>query len=154
MHTMIVYVDDAAYARKILLPLLRGDNAQQPSHSTHWVVVACPPSITNDIGKWVSPQALSLWREDWAAPVFEQISALLSHGFNTVSTHIASHKRPLIEQTQALTQQHGAAQVLDARRPKFGHDLEPVTAIQPQEHNSLSGYVAAVAGAGLLVTLD
>ena len=154
MKTMIVYVDDAAYARKMLLPLLPSDNAQPPNHATHWVVVACPPSITHDIGKWVSPEALTLWRQDWATPVFSQITPLLERAGDTITTQIASHKRPLIELTQALTQQHGAAQVLDARRPKFGQDLEPVTATQPQEHNSVRGYVAAVAGAGLLVALD
>jgi hypothetical protein len=153
MKTMIVYVDDAEYARKMLLPLLPTDTATSDP-STRWLVVACTPAVTHDIGKWVSPEALTLWREDWAAPVFSQITPLLARAGDTVTTHIASHKRPLIEQTQTLTQEHGAAQVLDARRPKFGQDLEPVTATQPQENNSLSRYVTAVAGAGLLVALD
>ena len=153
METMIVYIDDAAYARKMLLPLLPSD-AQQPTHATRWIVVACTPNVTHDISKWVSAEALALWREDWATAVFGQITPLLSRVGDTVTTQIASHKLPLIDQTQALTLQHGTAQVLDARRPKFGQDLEPVTAAQPQEHNSLARYVTAVAGAGLLVSLD
>ncbi len=151
METMIVYVDDATYARKILLPLLPAGNAP---HATRWIVVACTPNVTHDISKWVSPEALALWREDWAVPVFDQITPLLAREGDTVITQLASHKMPLIDQTQALTQQHGMAQVLDARRPKFGQDLEPVTAAQPQENNSLTRYVTAVAGAGLLVALD
>lgn len=154
METMIVYVDDAAYGRKMLLPLLPTDNAQQPTHATHWIVVACTPNVTHDISKWVSPEALALWREDWATAVFSQIAPLLTRVGDTVTTQVASHKLPLIDQTQALTLQHGAAQVLDARRPKFGQDLEPVSTTQPQEHNSLARYVTAVAGAGLLVALD
>lgn len=151
MQTMIVYVDDATYARKMLLPLLPTGDVQ---HATRWVVVACSPNVTHDITKWVSPEALALWREDWAAPVFDQIKPLLVREGDTVITHLASHKLPLIEQTQALVLQHGVAQVLDARRPKLGQDLEPVTSAQPQEHNSLVRYVTAVAGAGLLVALD
>lgn len=151
METMIVYVDDAAYARKMLLPLLPTGMAQ---HATRWILVACTPNVTNDIRKWVSPEALALWREDWAVPVFDQITPLFAREGDTVITQIASHKLPLIDQTQALTLQHGVAQVLDARRPKLGQDLEPVTVGQPQEQNSLTRYVTAVAGAGLLVALD
>jgi hypothetical protein len=153
METMIVYVDDAAYARKMLLPLLPSDT-QQPTHATRWIVVACTPNVTHDISKWVSPGALALWREDWAAAVLDQITPLLTRAGDTVTTQLASHQRTLIDQTQALTLQHGAAQVLDTRRPKFGQDMEPVTATQPPEHNSLVRYVTAIAGAGLLVALD
>lgn len=151
METMIVYVDDAEYARKMLLPLLPTAKAE---HTTHWLVVACTPNVTHDISKWVSPEALALWREDWAKAVFDQITPLLERAGDSMTTHLASHKLPLIEQTDAFIQQHGAAQVLDARRPKFGQDLEPVTATQPQEHNSVTRYVIAIAGAGLLVALD
>ena len=151
METIIVYVDDATYASKILLPFMPAGNAQQ---ATRWVVMACSPNVTNDIGKWVSPEALELWREDWAVPLFEQITPLLTRSGDTVITQLASHKQSLIDQTHALAQQHGTAKVLDARRPKLGQDLEPVTTEQPQENNSLVRYVTAVAGAGLLVALD
>ena len=151
METMIVYVDDATYARKMLLPLLPSGDAQ---HATRWIVMACTPNVTHNISKWISAEALALWREDWAAPVFGQITPLLAREGNTVITQLVSHKLPLIDQTQALSLQHGMAQVLDARRPKFGQDLEPVTAGQPQENNGMVRYVTAVAGAGLLVALD
>ena len=154
METMIVYVNDATYARKLLLPLLPAESAEQPSHATRWIVVACTPNVTHNISKWVSTESLALWREDWATAVFGQIIPLLTRVGDTVTTQVASHELPLIDQTQALTLQHGVAQVLDARRPKFGQDLEPVSATQPQEHNSLARYVTAVAGAGLLVALD
>ena len=151
METMIVVVDDASYARKILLPLLPAGTVQ---HQTHWLVMGCTPPVTHDISKWVSPEALALWREDWAAELFGQILPLLERPGDTVTTQLTSHKLPLVAQTEALTAQHDGAQVLDARRPKFGQDLEPVTAAQPQEHNRLARYVAAIAGAGLLVALD
>jgi hypothetical protein len=44
--------------------------------------------------------------------------------------------------------------VLDARRPKFGQDLQPVTPAQAQESHGVARYAAALAGAGLLVGTD
>ncbi len=150
METMIVYVDDAAYARKMLQPLLPTSKTVQPSETTRWIVVACTPNVTHDISKWVSPQALELWRQDWAAAVFDQITPLLKGTGDEVTTLLASHKQSLVDQTDALTQQHSGAKVLDARRPKFGQDLAPVTAAQPQEHNTVTGYAAAVGLASVL----
>lgn len=150
METMIVYVDDAAYARKMLQPLLPTAKTAQTSPSTRWVMVACTPNVTHDITKWVSPEALELWRQDWAAALFDQITPLLKDTGDTLSTQLASHKQSLVDQTDALTQQHIGAKVLDARRPKFGQDMAPVTAAQQQEHNKVSGYAAAVGLASVL----
>jgi hypothetical protein len=150
METMIVYVDDAAYARKMLQPLLPTGRTAQPSQSTRWIVVACTPNVTHDISKWVSPAALELWRQDWATAMFDQITPLFKGTGDTLTTQIASHKQSLVDQTEVLTQQHSGAKVLDARRPKFGQDMEPVTATQQQEHNTVSGYAAAVGLASVL----
>lgn len=150
METMIVYVDDAAYARKILQPLLPTGNTAQSSETTRWVLVACTPNVTHDISKWVSPEALQLWRQDWATAMFDQITPLLQVTGNSVTTQLASHRLSLVDQTNALTQQHSGAKVLDARRPKFGQDMAPVTASQQQEHNKVSGYAAAVGLASVL----
>lgn len=150
METMIVYVDDAAYARKMLQPLLPTGKTAQTGAPTHWVMVACTPNVTNDITKWVSTEALELWRQDWATEVFDQITPLLKSAGDTVTTQLASHKQSLVDQTNALTQQHSGAKVLDARRPKFGQDMAPVTATQQQENNTVSGYAAAVGLASVL----
>ena len=150
METMIVYVDDAAYARKLLQPLLPTGKNAQSSESTRWIMVACTPNVTHDISKWVSPEALELWRQDWATALFDQITPLLKDTGDTVTTQLASHKQSLVNQTEALTQQHSGAKVLDARRPKFGQDMAPVTATQQQEHNTVTGYAAAVSLASVL----
>jgi hypothetical protein len=150
METMIVYVDDAAYARKMLQPLLPAAKAQATRPSTHWIVMACTPNVTHDISKWVSPEALELWRNDWATAVFAQITPLLEGSGDTVATQLASHKQTLVDQTDALTKLHSGAKVLDARRPKFGQDMEPVSATQPQDHNTVAGYATAVTLASVL----
>jgi hypothetical protein len=150
METMIVYVDDAEYARKMLQPLLSTGITAQANQSTRWIVVACSPNVTHDISKWVSPRALELWRSDWAAPVFDQVTQLLKSTGDTVTTQLANHKQPLSDQTIALTHQYSGAKVLDARRPKFGQDLEPVTAGQPKDHNTVTGYAAAISVASVL----
>ena len=51
MQTMIVYVDDAAYARKMLQPLLPVRSANPLEPSMHWAVVACTPHVSHDITK-------------------------------------------------------------------------------------------------------
>jgi hypothetical protein len=150
METMIVYIDDATYARKMLLPILNSDHAQQPSQSTRWILVACPPVVTRDISKWVSPEALALWREDWTKPIFDQITPLFERAGDIITTHLASHKQRLADQTVALSQKYSNVKVLDARRPKFGQSMEPVTASQPQEHNAVTGYATAIGLASVL----
>ena len=42
METIIVYIDDADYAIKLLEPML----PQQSSNPTRWVLVGCAPRIT------------------------------------------------------------------------------------------------------------
>lgn len=150
METMIVYLDDATYARRILSPLLPTDLAKEHRQATNWIVVACPPNVTHDVSKWVSPKALELWRSDWAAAVFDQVTPLIQVAGDTVSTQIASQKQSLIVQTEALTQQHRGAKVLDARRPKFGLDMPPVTATQQQESSLLPAYAAAISVASVI----
>jgi hypothetical protein len=69
---------------------------------------------------------------------------------DTVTTQLANHKQPLVDQTDTLTKLHSGAKVLDARRPKFGQNMAPVTAAQPQDHNTVTGYAAAVSLATVL----
>jgi hypothetical protein len=150
METMIVYVDDAEYANKMLSTLLPAGHAQPSSQANHWIVVVCAPSMTNDVGKWVSPEAMGLWRDEWATTLSDQIKPLLGVMGNTVTTQLANQKSTLIEQTNALLKQHAGAKVLDARRPKFGHDMQPVTSTQPQDKKKLAGLAAAVTVATVL----
>ena len=149
MDTMIVYVDEAAYALKILTPMLPMGQARTP---TRWIVVGCAPRITHHASKWVTKSARESWRGEWAAKVFGQVVPLLQAPGDLVMTEVA--RGPLCELTDSLLARHGGARVLDARRPKFGQDLPPVTRQQPQEAQGVWGYAAALAGAGALVATD
>ena len=73
---------------------------------------------------------------------------------DTVIMQVAPPRQSLCDLTSALTRQYSARHVLDARRPKLGQDLQPVTPTQKQESNRATGYAAAIAGAGLLVGFD
>jgi hypothetical protein len=150
METMIVYVDDVEYARTMLSPLVPAAATNKPSKETNWVMVACAPHMPNDAGKWASPQAMQLWRADWANEAIDQLKPLLSSTGGTVSTKLADHKTSLVEQTNALLELHSDAKVFDARRPKFGQDMEPVTTAQPQGKKKLAGLAAAVTVATVL----
>ncbi|UUZ71668.1 hypothetical protein LP415_22895 [Polaromonas sp. P1(28)-8] len=108
--------------------------------------------MTHHASKWVTHSARESWRGKWAAKVFAQLVPLLQKEGNTVVTQMA--QTILSTQTEALIKEHGVARVLDARRPKFGQDLQPVTTAQAQEHHDVLGYAAALASAGLLVATD
>ena len=149
MDNIIVYVDDAAYARQMLQPMLPSGDARSP---TRWIVVGCAPRMTHHVSKWVTHSARESWRGKWAEQIFSQLVPVLQQAGDTVVTRLA--QRTLSTQTEALIKEHGAARVLDARRPKFGQDLQPVTATQAQERHGVLGYVTALASAGLLVATD
>ncbi len=152
MEKIIVYVDDAAYAQQQLAPmryptLPAGGTRPAP---THWVLVACAPRLTRRIGKWVSHSARENWRAKWAEKLFERIVPPLKQGGDAVTTVLA--KGPLPELTKKLTAEFGAAHVLDARRPKFGLELPPVTADQPVGAQGWE-VPGAVVGMGALLVL-
>ena len=149
MDNIIVYVDDAAYALQMLQPMLAAGDRRTP---TRWIVVGCAPRVTHRVSKWVTHSARQGWREKWADKVFGQLLPLLQKEGDSVLTQLA--QTTLMAQTESLIKEHGAARVLDARRPKFGHDLQPVTATQAPESHGVLGYAAALAGAGLLVATD
>ena len=149
MDNMIVYVDDAAYALQMLQPMRLADSVNAP---VRWIVVGCAPRVTHRVSKWVTHSARESWRGKWAEKVFSQLQPLLQQGGDTMVTLLAESALPL--QTQALLGQYGDARVFDARRPKFGHDLQPVTQSQVQESHTVLSYATALLGAGVLVATD
>lgn len=153
METIIVYIDDADYAIKLLEPML----PQQSSNPTRWVLVGCAPRVTRHISRFVTQSARAGWRGSWADKVFARVMPQLQNHarpLDTVITQIAPPRQSLCDLTVELTRQYSARHVLDARRPKLGHDLAPITPTQKQESNRATGYAAAFAGAGLLVGFD
>jgi hypothetical protein len=152
MDKIIVYLDDAAHAQQQIAPMRAGAAPAGPQTvATHWVLVACAPRMTQRIGKWVSHSARENWRTKWAEKLFAQIAPQLQASGDTVTTVLA--KGPLPELTRKLLATHGAAHVLDARRPKFGQDLQPVTADQPARKDGRWEVPGAVAGMGALLML-
>lgn len=149
MNNIIVYVDDAAYALQMLQPMRLVDSG---NGHVRWIVVGCAPRVTHRVSKWVTHSARESWRGKWADKVFAQLQPLLQQGGDTVVTLLAESALPL--QTEALIGQYGSARVLDARRPKFGHDMQPVTRSQVQESHTALGYATALLGAGVLVATD
>lgn len=149
MDSIIVYVDDALYAEHLLQPMLTPASARQP---VRWIVVGCAPRMTHHVSKWVTSSARESWRGKWAEKVFGRLLPLFDRDQDTVVTKLAHGN--LCVQTEALIKQYGAVRVLDARRPKFGHELQPVTVTQTQEDKKMMGYAAALASAGMLAAID
>lgn len=148
MDKIVVYMDDAEHALQQLTPMLVGGGR------TQWIVVACAPHMTRHISKWVSRSARESWRVKWADKLFAQVVPALTQRGDQVITQVA--KGALSALTEKLLAQHGPARVLDARRPKFGQDLGPVTANQPTSTEgrwTLPGSVATL-GAVLILAAD
>jgi hypothetical protein len=146
MDRIIVYIDDAEYAAQHLVPMR---SAEGPA--AHWVLVACAPRMTRRIGKWVSHSARESWRAKWAEKLFERVLPRVVSPADQVTTVLA--KGPLPALTRQLITQHGAARVLDVRRPKFGQDLQPVTEEQPAQAAGRWQVPGAVVGLGAVLVL-
>ena len=125
MDKVIVYVDDAAYARQVLEPLATPATAG----TIHWVLVACAPRMTHRISKWVSHSARENWRAKWADKLFAQLQPWLRAEGAPISTVLA--KGPLPELLAQLQAEHGACRVVDARRPKLEQEANPLADAAP-----------------------
>lgn len=71
--------------------------------------------MTHRVSKWVSHRARENWRDKWADKLFGALLPVMGDGLK-VTPVLA--KGPLTELVAELQQAHGAAQIIDARRPK------------------------------------
>ncbi|MEJ1168479.1 hypothetical protein [Variovorax sp. CCNWLW235] len=148
MEKIILYVDDAGYAAEQFAELAPDAGSVV---ARHWVLVACAPRMTHRISKWVSHSARENWRAKWFSKVQAQLLPMLERNGGQVTAVLA--KGPLTELTQQLKQEHAATHVVDARRPKIGVDLEPVTHEQTPPRQSGWAFPGAVMGMGALLVL-
>lgn len=124
METIAVFVDDAEHARQIVQPMLNG------STSAHWVVVACAPRLTHRISKWVSHSAREQWRAKWATKLFDDLLPTFQ-AQQGASVEAMLAKGPLADISTSLRSRFAELRVLDARRPKFGHNAETLETDRP-----------------------
>ena len=149
MDKIIVYVDDGAHAQQQLAPMKNSGLGGNPR--THWVLVACAPRMTHRISKWVSHSARENWRAKWADKLFEVVvPKLKSHG-DSVTTVVATNALP--DLTRKLSQDFGTSRVLDARRPKFGQDMQPVSPNQAETKKDNWQVPGAVVGMSAVLML-
>lgn len=150
MDKIIVYLDDPEFAQHHLVPM-KNETTAGVRQTTHWVLVACPPRLTRHISKWVHQTARQGWRTKWAEKLFARITPILQAQGDQM-TLVVAHG-PLIELTRELQSQHGIARVLDARRPKFGQDMQPVAPDQPIPSENRWSLPGAVVGMGAVLVL-
>lgn len=143
LDTYIIYLDDATYAQTQLAQLLA-----RP-HIKRFVLVACAPRMTRRIGKWLSHSSRENWRDKWCDKLFAQFMPMIQRQ-DHVFCEVADG--PLPEFTEILLKDFGGAEVIDARRPKFGVDLPPVT--QPAALQPLLSTTASILTVGALPLLS
>lgn len=149
MQNIIVYIDDAGHALEQLQPLLSAPGSAEPQPDTHWILVGCAPRVTHRVSKWVTHSARDNWRRKWADKVFSQIVPTLAAPRHHVTTLLADTS--LGQQTEWLIQQHGAARVLDARRPRMELDTP---ALRRQPGYGFLSLLTTVLGTGMLIAVD
>lgn len=126
MEKMAVFINDAAHAQHLLQPMLEGGAA------AHWVLVACPPTLTRHIGRWVTKASRRQWQERWAQALFEQLGPVLaSQPGSVVETIVA--RRPLVDVSTRLTSRLPGLRLFDAQRQRIGAEDEPISRTQPCE---------------------
>lgn len=148
MNNIIVYIDDVTYAQQQLVPMR---DVEPTNQSVHWILVACAPRMTRYVGKWMTHSTRTHWRQQWSDKLFAQVDSWIQAPGDRV-THVVA-AGPLVEQTSKLMKDLGHARVWDARRPKFGHDLQPVTDNQPPATEGRWTLPGAVAGMGAVLVL-
>jgi hypothetical protein len=121
MEKIAVFLNDGPHALGALQPLL------QTGAPRHWILVACAPTLTRHIGRWVTGAAREQWRERWSAELFAQVEPLVkAQAGSRVDKMLA--KRPLVEVATRLDGRLGNVKVFDARRPRLGKPAEPLVA--------------------------
>jgi hypothetical protein len=147
MENIIVVLDDATHALSQIVPM------RQNGVKTHWVLLACPPRLSRHISRWVNQGSRKAWRKRWAQDLMNQVQPELMKNGDTFECRVLEGN--LIDMTQRLQKEFGMARVLDARRPKVGHNMEPVTASQPVDGSvnwALPGGTAALGAMIILAT--
>lgn len=146
METYIVYINDGDFARRQIVAFIEGRSPDR------WVLVGCPPRLPRHSGRFLSQPALKRWRADWTRDSLKDIIAILTSRGHEVSTRVAHV--PLITFTRQLRGELGPnVRLLDARRPRSGAALEPVTVDQPGERPDAWSATGGAIALGALITI-
>jgi len=146
VETFVLYFNDAEFAKRQLLAFIENRSPER------WVLVGCPPRLPRHSGRFLSQPALKRWRADWTREATQDMVALLASRGHQVSTRVA--QMPLVGFTRQLRGELGqGAHLLDARRPRTGSPLEPITQDQPGESSGAPGAASGAIALGALTNL-
>ena len=137
MDKIAVFLNDAPHAAQMLAPLM------QKGEASHWILVACPPTLTRHIGRWVSAAGRQQWRERWAADLLAKVEVLFEAQPGVKIEKMVA-KRPLLDVAVRLDQRLGGIKVFDARRPRLGKPDEPLAAGAESQELSRWTYPVAI----------
>lgn len=110
MEDVIVYADDVARARAVIAAMRRG--------ATHWMLVACPPRITQRSGQWASRATRERWRRHWADRLLAGVRPVAGAG-DRVSLISSDDVPQLAVRPDAALE---PVRIVDARRERGASD--------------------------------
>ncbi len=146
METFVIFINDGELAKRQVVAFVEGRAPER------WVLVGCPPRLPRHSGRFLSQPALKRWRADWTREATQEVSAFLSSRGHEVSTRVAHS--PLVAFTRQLRGELGqSARLLDARRPRAGATLEPITQEQPGEQIDAWSATGGAIALGALTTI-
>jgi len=150
MERMAVLVNEARHAQQVMGALLAP--GAQPAH---WVVVMCPPKLPSRIGRWLTPVQRQRQRADWAADLQARLGASLPKCAPDARLEWLLAASPLHELVQLQRLRLGAGlRVLDARRPRLGSVVEPISgSVTADSGRQLALPVAVASALSLMLAL-
>lgn len=145
-----VLVNDAGHSRRLLAPLLAPG-----APSTRWLLLACAPRLAGRIARWSTPDSRALWRQDWCDRLRQDLQPWLAVAPEGAQFSWHEVSGPLVDLTRKLRLQHGAGlRVLDARAPRLGGGLEPLSGEHTPARHRLALPVAATSTLSALLALS
>jgi hypothetical protein len=123
-QSVILVLDDAQCLLQGLPAMQTAPDVTTPASAgagsppRHWVVLACPPRMSQRIGKFMSQSARAGWQARWIDKLRAQIQPVLQEGRDTMELHILGNQ--FAAQLKTLQSVHPGADVKDLRRPRIG----------------------------------
>lgn len=140
MHRTAVFVNDPAYARRLLSPFL-----QATAEPSSWIFLPCAPRLPRRVGRWLTSEACERFAHDWANRLRSDLEVTLKFGRDDQIEWVTP-RETLASTIDGLRSKYGTStRLLDARCQRLGRPNELLVPESSPPQPSAWGMPAAVA---------